>query len=356
MAFLLTKSGEGEVQRGFITRGHKDYPPDKGNTSFYYRDCRISQEGTGPYGTRWACDRLQPSEIWIPIGQPSPYPIGTDPTKNCKQSLATTYKAWDGRRKPGHKSVCAYGMVHEVPTGNLFTTAQRACQALAEGQQLRDQPYGIRFRHKDVKRAGARSPGDRYYAYPASPVKGALQPWCWFKDPLPSKNRPFMEREHARLLASGARFLTEAEKEQYASKCPAMTSSAGVEVPRKPVWKKKTDYFPHNPMITRTDIAEGEHELRCYPDLSGIEVQVDPRLSAIRQQEAFALASQRTAEEEVEAEQQRQEVRDYLQRGEEAEHPWHVRYRIPLMLLGGMIVLGGGAALVQRMTAKRQEG
>jgi hypothetical protein len=354
MAYLITRAGSGEVQSGFITRGHRDYPPDKGGKSFHYRNCTIEQAGSGSYGTRWRCDRLQPSEIWIPIGQPSPYPIGDDPTKNCKQSATTTYKQWGGRRKGGHKSTCAYGMVFANIKAEEMASARAACTALAEGQQLRDQPHGMKWKHKDVRRAAAGSSGDLYMAYPTRPTRGNLRLHCWFKDPLPSKNRPFQERQRARLLASGARFLTEAEKEEYASLCPPKTSSAGIEVPRKPVWKRKIDRMPFNPLITRTDIAEGEHELRCYPDLSGLEVVIDPTLSQIRREEALVIGSQLTAEEEAEREERQQQLREHLERGEEQEHPWHVRYRIPLMLLGGMIVLGGGAALVQRVTRRKK--
>lgn len=354
MAYLITKAGSGKKQTGFITRGHADYPPDKGGKSYHFRDCSVVQAGGGPYGTRYSCTRLDPSEIWIPDGQRSPYPAGDDPTVNCRQTVATTYRQWGGRRKAGHKSVCAYGMVHAEPSSREAGAAKAACMALAEGQQLRDQPQGMVFRHSDARNPAAGSPADRYMAYPTSPRHDNLGLRCYFKEPLPSKETPFQQSRSDTLIASGHRFITEAEIEQYNSLCQPYMSPSGIEIPRKPVWKRAGDYFPSNPAYAKTDIADGDHELRCHPDMSGISIVIDPTLSRLNQQEAHAISAVLTAEEEAEKERQNQEMQDFLDQGEEQEHPWYVRYRIPLMLLGGMVVLGGGAALVQRMTARRR--
>jgi hypothetical protein len=268
---------------------------------------------------------------------------------------AVTKKNWGGKLTKGNEGYCAYGTVTDVPAGSAFTAAKAACMALAEGQQLRDQPGGVYWRHKDVRRAAPGSTTDRHKAYPARPTKGDLRLHCYFKTPLPSKDRPFQEREQSRLLAAGFRFITEAEKEQYASLCPPATSATGLEVARKPVWKKTTDYFPANPLVSRTDVAEGEHELRCYPDVSDIQLVIDPRLSRLNQEEALAIAAQSTAEDEAEREEQRQQMEEYLRQGEEPDTSFFVRYRIPLLLLGGMVVLGGGAALIQRWMADRDK-
>lgn len=326
----------GELQfkgRGDI-RGHKDYPPDQGGESFHFRDCRLKTEGAGAYGSVWDCNKIDHKRILVRAGQNPPLPIGTDPERNCKVSTTTA---------SGSRYFDCPKWVVDAPVTDA-DAEQHAAQCLIEGKQGTPE-----WRLKTEKRPDAGSSSDRYVHYTGI-ERGDHVLRCRFVEPIPSKEQAYQQALHARLVAAGKRFVTAAEQEEYGALCQPRVTATGVEVPTKLSWRKTTDYI--GTAIQRTDVTDGDYILVCVPDTSKVKMVLDTELTRLNQQRADAQG--RSPAEQQALDEAREELQRILAAGEEAEAPFWVRYKVPLIMVGGMLALGLGAALIQRALSKRK--
>lgn len=327
----LQFSGRGDI------RGHKDYPPDQGGKNFHFRDCRLKREGSGAYGSVWDCNRIDHKTVLVRPGDNPPLPEGDDPERNCKRTSITS----SGTRY----FKCPRWVVDaEVTEGEA---AQYADQCLIEGQQGTPE-----WRLKSASRPDRGSSSDRFFHY-TDVVRGDHVLRCKFAEPIPSKERAFQAAAHARLVSAGKRFVTVAEQEQYGSLCQPRVTATGVEVPTRLSWRKKTDYI--GTAIQRTEVTDGDYILVCVPDTSKVKMVIDAELTRLQQARANAMTQQRSAAEQQALEEAQAELQRILAAGEEPQAPFWVRYKVPLLMVGGMLVLGAGAALVQRALTKRKK-
>lgn len=318
-------------------RGHRDYSPDKGNTSFHFRDCVLKVDAAGAYGAFWDCQRVDHKQITVQKGYNPPLPEGDDPERNCKLKSTTPAgtKYFD----------CPRWVVDAViPEANLEHYKARC---LVEGIQGHPEK-----RLQAERKPAAGSAVGRFLLYPGVPLPPDHLLRCRFDVPIPSKDRAFKEAVYRREQAAGKRFLTEAEKEQYSSLCEPYVTSTGAEIPRKLSWRKESDYI--GTTLRLTDIKEGDDILVCVPDLAGVKLQIDHQLSRLNRERAWAAASQQSPEEQQRLADRQEELQLILSEGEEPATPFYVRYKVPLIMVGAMLVLGGGAALVQRVVKKRK--
>lgn len=318
------------------TRGHKDYPPDQGNTSFNFRDCRLKSEGEGSYGSVWDCNKIDHKTVTVRAGQNPPLPEGTDPERNCKVQSTTPA----GTRY----FLCPRWVVDAAMTESDIEGYKPRC--LIEGQQ-----GTLEWRLRAEKRPDAGSYADKFLHY-TDVVRGDQVLRCKFAQPLPSKEAAFKRAAYDLAISQGRRVVTAAEQEQYGHLCEPYVTASGAEIPRKLSWRKETDYI--GTTLVRTDVKDGDNILVCVPDTSSVKIQIDAELSRLAQERAWAAASQTSAAEQRRLEEQQAELQRILAEGEEPSTPFWVRYKYPLLMVGGMLVLGVGAALLQRVASKRK--
>jgi hypothetical protein len=347
MAYFKIKRRGSSVVTRTTTLGNRDFSPDMGGKSPHFANCRLIQDGgTGAYSSKWECDKLDPTYVLVPDRG------GKLPHQDCSLTRSNVTDTWNGSSRMTFKEyACKYGNVVRNVTSDEKGKLEQACASLGQGQQ--GEPVWV---HKDELLPAPGSPADKYVAYPsgiAFVTAGNLKLQCRYANPLPDKEAKYQQKVTDFRRAKGERDITEAEVEKYKELCTPFMSSAGIEIPRKPVWKKTITKL--GPNDKRLGVVEGQHELRCVPDMSGIAFVIDPTLTKLQQEEALALQAQQASQDTAASEAEQQELQQYLQQGEEAATPWYVRYKVPLILLGGMIALGGGAAVVQRIMSGKKK-
>ena len=346
MAYFKVKRRGSSVVTRTTTLGNRDFSPDMGGKSPHFANCRLIQDGgAGAYSSKWECDKLDPTYILVPDRG------GKLPNPDCALSKSNVTDTWNGSSRMTFKEyACKYGNVVRNVTADEKVNLEQACASLGQGQQ--GEPVWV---HKDELLPTPGSPTDRYLAYPsglAFVTAGNLKLQCKYANPLPDKEATYQQKVTDFRRTKGERDITEAEVDKYKELCTPFMSSTGIEIPRKPVWKK-TITKPR-PNDKKLGVVEGQHELRCVLDTSGIEFVIDPTLTKLQQQEALALQAQQASQDTATSEAEGQELQQYLQQGEEAATPWYVRYKVPLILLGGMVAIGGGAAIVQRLMSGKK--
>jgi hypothetical protein len=323
--------GELQFKDRFDVRGSRDFSPDKGNTSFHFRNCTLKVDAPGAWGATWDCQRVDHKQVTVRAGQTPPLPIGEDPERNCK--LKSTTPA-------GTKYYDCPRWVVDAPISETDLASFRP-RCLLEGRQGEPE-----WRLKAEKRPDAGSSADRYFQY-LDVFRQDKVLRCKFTEPLPSKEAAFKAAAYKTAVAAGQRMLTEAEKEQFSSLCEPYVTVTGDEIPRKLAWRKETDYIGST--IVKTDIVDGGFVLTCVPDLSAVKIKIDNQLTQLNQERAWAAASQRSPEDQRRLQEQQDELQRILAEGEETPTPFYVRYKVPLMMVGAMLVIGGAAAVIQRV-------